>query len=293
MKSVVQQYNFKMNTRKGCEGEQSTGGNVSATRSVEPAVAHAVSIRVPTFWPEKISLWFRQLEAQFSIAGISRDSTKFGYVLANLEPKYVEEVEDVIENPPEEGQYEALKAALIKRLTDSSSMRVRKLLEGEEIGDRTPSQFLRHLKNLAGTSVNEDFLQNLWMTRLPVSTQHVMAGMSDKSLTAMAEVADRVHEIRPEKGRISAVSQDNAIAALKEELMQLIHLEISAISRTQGQHQRSRSRGRGQPGFRRTSQNRDSSKNSRICWYHNKFGEKATKCREPCAWKSGNESSHH
>ena len=62
-----------MNTRKGCESEQSTSGNVPATRSEEPVVAHAVSIRIPTFWPEKISLWFKQLEAQFSIAGISRD----------------------------------------------------------------------------------------------------------------------------------------------------------------------------------------------------------------------------
>ena len=184
-----------MNTRKGCESEQSTSGNVSATRSEEPVVAHAVSIHIPNFWPEKISLWFRQLEAQFSIVGISRDSTKFGYVLANLEPKYVKEVEDVIENPPEEGQYEALKAALIKRLTDSSSMRVRKLLEGKEIGDRTPSQFLCHLKNLAGTSVIEGFLQNLCITRLTVLTQHVMAAMTDKTLTATTEVADRVHEI--------------------------------------------------------------------------------------------------
>ena len=130
-----------MNTRRGCESEQSTSCNISTTRSEEPVVAHAVSIRILIFWPKKISLWFRQLEAQFSIAGISRDSTKFGYVLANLEPKYVEEVEDVIEYPPEEGQYDALKAALIKRLTDSSSMRVRKFQEGEEIGDRTPSQY--------------------------------------------------------------------------------------------------------------------------------------------------------
>ena len=166
----------------------------------------------------------------------------------------MEEVENVIENPPE-GQYEALKAALIKRLTDSRSMRVRKSLEGEEIGDRTPSQFLHHLKNLAGTSVNGDFLQNLKITQLPVSTQHAMAGMADKSLTAITEVADRVHEIRPEKSRIAAVSQDRAIAALKKELMQLIRLEISANGRTQEQHQRSRSCGRGWPGFRRTSQN--------------------------------------
>ena len=104
------------------------------------------------------------------IAGITCEATKFGYVVAHLQPKYVMEVEDIIDSPPESGQYEALKAALIKRLSDSSSMRMRKLFEGEEIGDRTPSQFLRHLRNLAGTSVNEEFLSNLWTARLSTST---------------------------------------------------------------------------------------------------------------------------
>ncbi|XP_033212393.1 uncharacterized protein LOC117169987 [Belonocnema kinseyi] len=120
--------------------------------------AHAVAMRVPTFWPDKISLWFKQLEAQFSIAAITRDSTKFSYVIANLEPKYIEEIEDIIENPPEQGQYDAVKAGLIKILSDSSSIRVRKLLEGEEIGDRTPSPFLRHVKSSAGSDLNEYFL---------------------------------------------------------------------------------------------------------------------------------------
>ena len=125
--------------------EKSAGNNTQILRNTEPVSAHAVSIRVSAFWADKISLWFKQLEAQFMIAGITREATKFGYVVAHLEPKYVMEVEDIIDSPPENGQYEALEAALIKRLSDSSSMRVRKLLEGEEIGDRTPSQFLRHL----------------------------------------------------------------------------------------------------------------------------------------------------
>ena len=275
------------------ESEKSAGSNTQVSRNTEPVSAHAVSIRVPAFWPEKISLWFKQLEAQFLIAGITRESTKFGYVVAHLEPKYVMEIEDIIDNPPEQGQYEALKTALIKRLSDSSSIRVRKLLEGEELGDRTPAQFLRHLRNLAGTSVNEEFLQNLWTARLPTSTQHVLAGMPEKSLTALAEIADRVHEIRPEKGRIAAVSQDNAIMALKEELIQIIKLEISAISRTQDRRGRSHSRGRSKSTSRWPSRNRGNTTQSGNCWYHERFGEKASKCREPCAWKAGNESSHH
>ena len=233
------------------ESEKSAGNNTQIPRNTEPVSAHAVSIRVPAFWSDKISLWFKQLEAQFMIAGITREATKFGYVVAHLEPKYVMEVEDIIDSPPENSQYEALKAALIKRLSDSSSMRVRKLLEGEEIGDRTPSQFLRNLRNLAGTSVNE------------------------------------------EKGRIAVVSQDSAITALKEELVQLIKLEISAINRVHGRREKSHSRFRTRSKSRRPSQNRATVTTSGNCWYREKFGDKANKCREPCSWNSGNENSHH
>ena len=45
---------FKLNTRNG--SDKSASGNISATRSEEPVVTQAISIRVPTFWPEKISL---------------------------------------------------------------------------------------------------------------------------------------------------------------------------------------------------------------------------------------------
>ena len=215
--------------------------------------AHAVAVRVPTFWPDKISLWFKQLEAQFTIAGVTRDSTKFSHVIANLEPKYIEieEIEDIIENPPAKGQYDAVKAGLIKRLSDSSNIRIRKLLESEEIGDRTPSQFLSHLKTLAGSGLNEDFLSNLFLNRLPVSTQHVLAPVTGKSLTTMAEMADRIHEIRPEKHRVAEVAENSEIAALREELKN-VSAKVSAIS--QGPRGRGRWRGRSQSRGRNSSQ---------------------------------------
>ena len=163
-------------------------------------------------------MWFKQLEAQFAIAGITRDSTQFSYVIANFEANDVEEIEDIIENPPEKDQYKAIKAGLIKRLSDSISTRIRKLLEGEEIVDRTPTQFLRHLKTLAGSDINEDFLRNLWLNRLPVSVKHVLALITEESLSAMAEIADRIHEVRPEKGKIAMISPNSEINALREEL---------------------------------------------------------------------------
>ncbi|XP_076665014.1 uncharacterized protein LOC143367262 [Andrena cerasifolii] len=170
--------------------------------SEQVRVVTTAPIRVPTFWPQKVSLWFRQLEAQFVIARITKDGTKFGYVVAQLDGKYAEEVEDIICNPPDTKKYNAIKTELIKRLSDSDKTRVRKLLETEEIGDRTPTQFWRHLKELAGSAVNEDFLTKMWKNRLPVKTQLVLAATSDKDGVKLAEIADRVHELPGERSRV-------------------------------------------------------------------------------------------
>ena len=120
--------------------------------------AAAVAVQIPPFWPHKVTLWFHQIEAQFLLAKITRDETKYCYVIAKLEGKYLEEIEELVQNPPQEKRYDALKKLLITRLTDSNSKRVQKLLETEELGDRTPSQFLRHLRKIAGAGVSEDFL---------------------------------------------------------------------------------------------------------------------------------------
>jgi hypothetical protein len=106
-------------------------------------------------------VWFAQLEGQFALSSITQDATKFYYVISHLENKYAAEVEDVITNPPPTGRYEKIKAQLIRRLSLSEDQRVRQLLMHEKMGDRRPTQFLRHLRTLAGPSVLSDFLRTL------------------------------------------------------------------------------------------------------------------------------------
>jgi len=50
-----------------------------------------VGIRVPPFWPEKRAVWFAQLEGQFALSDITQVSTKFYYVISQLENKYAAE----------------------------------------------------------------------------------------------------------------------------------------------------------------------------------------------------------
>jgi hypothetical protein len=111
-----------------------------------------VGIRVPPFWPKKPAVWFAQLEGQFALSNITQDTTKSYYVISQLDNKYAVVV-DVLTNPPPTGRYDRIKAELTRRLSLSEEQRIRQLLMHEEMGDRRPTQFLRHLRILAGPSV--------------------------------------------------------------------------------------------------------------------------------------------
>jgi hypothetical protein len=105
---------------------------------------------------------------------------------------YLKEVEDIITSPPERDQYTTLKTELVRRLSVSRDQRVRHLIH-EEMGDRKPSQFLRHLKSLAP----DDFLRSIWSNRLPPHIPAILAGQSEVGLDTASQLADRICEVTP------------------------------------------------------------------------------------------------
>jgi hypothetical protein len=111
------------------------------------ATLYRVAVRLPPFWPDRPVLWYAQAEAQFDLAGITSQRTKFNYVVSQVHQQNAAKVEDIITAPPEHEPYDRLKAELVRRLSTSREKRVRQLLSHEEMGGRNPSQFLRHLKD--------------------------------------------------------------------------------------------------------------------------------------------------
>jgi hypothetical protein len=126
------------------------------------------------------------------LSSITQDATKFYYVISHLENKYAAEVEDVITNPPPTGHYEKIKAELIRHLSLSEEQRICQLLMHEEMGDRRPTQFLRHLRILAGPSVLSDFLCTLWTNRLLPNIQDIIATQGQAALDDVAQLADKI-----------------------------------------------------------------------------------------------------
>jgi len=130
-----------------------------------------IGLRIPEFTTADPELWFNIMDRSFQAAGITTDSTKFGYALTAIGPRYTLEVRDIIMNPSPENAYQTLRTELIKRISLSQEHKTRQLLEHEEIGDRKPSQFLRHLRSLAGSVVGDGVLRKIWLSRLPTHVQ--------------------------------------------------------------------------------------------------------------------------
>lgn len=256
-----------------------------------------VGVRAPPFWPEEPGLWFSQMEGQFALANITTDATKFYHVLGVLDHRYVAEVKDIITNPPAANKYEKLKEELIKRLSASQERKVKQLLMHEELGDRKPSQFFRHLQHLAGPAVPEEFLKTLWSSRLPSNVQTIVASQADLPMDKMADLADKVHEIAPTSVQhvasaavpVSSTLMEGMVAQISE-LTKQVALLNQQVSSTQTQrHERSRRRSRSSNSRRRsTSRSRQPPENHPHCWYHYTYGSQAKKCRQPCQWSAEN-----
>lgn len=261
----------------------------SASGSQQPQAdlsVNRVSVKLPPFWADKPAVWFAQADAQFSVSGITQESSRFSYVVAQLDSRHAAEVEDIITAPPADNPYTYLRKEFIRRFSMSEEQRVRQLLMEEELGERKPSQFLRHLRSLAGsTQVQDSLLRTLWLQRLPNQVHAILQTQAELSLDKLAELADRIVEVSPIQTPVAihavAPSAASELAVLTKRIDDVTR-EVAAL------RSRSHSRMR-QPRTR--SRRRESTDRQDICWYHRRFRSKAKKCTTPCNYSTNSNSN--
>ncbi|XP_046393710.1 uncharacterized protein LOC124161436 [Ischnura elegans] len=245
-----------------------------------------MAMRVPPFCAERPNLWFAQLEGHFRMAGITEDSDKFWILVAHLDTRYAQEVEDIITNPPAADKYTKLREEVVRRLSVSEHQRIKQLLDNEEIGSRTPTQFLRHLRFLAGGTIPDDFLRTVWLSRLPRHVHAILVTQAKMTLTDLDTLADKVAEVTP-SAQIAAVGSGAVLERLMTKIEALTQ-QVAALTMERDSRPRSRSRTRDRQRNRTRSPHQ--SRQDCVCWYHSRFGERATKGTHPCTYTPGNDS---
>lgn len=245
-------------------------------------MSDSAAVKIPPYNFSDPALWFLMCESTFKLGvpkPVTESVTKFNYVVAFLPPEAASIVRDVIAKPDEDDPYSQIKKELIKRSGESSQQEIRKLLAGEQLGDRKPSELLRIMKRRAESySIPNELMLELFLQHLPSSVQSILAAITPLQLDKAAEIADRIIEVHNPIS-VSAVSSSIPTNSFEEKLM----FEIDKLNQRIDKLYRSRSvsRNRDKSKYRNKSVNR----NSNYCWYHTKFAEKAVKCVDPCNFK--------
>jgi hypothetical protein len=242
-------------------------------------------IKLPNFSADNVTLWWAQVETRLSFCGVKTEIAKYQYVISALPMEVARRVPDLITATPAENPYSTLKERVCNEFEPTSSAKLKKLLEGCELGDRKPSTLLREMRQLSNGRVSDDVLRELFFKRLPDFVETILLTTGVTDLDKAAEAADKVHEKNstPKIETMSKVLEPSKPANQPSADFLTLTEAVSRLAREVAQiSNRSRPRSRSRSGRRERDSSRSRSKKFDTCYYHHKFGEKATHCRHWC-----------
>lgn len=273
--------------------------------NLKTETAHSLypsNIRIPAFWKNQVKAWFNYIECLFKLSNVSRDEVRYALVVSALDSLALEQISDILANPPLGDKYRTVKLRLEGAYSESQQMRISRLLSGLTLGDERPSQLLRRMKTLARDEVSERFLMSIWLQRLPDQIR-LFISANDGNLDQLGQLADRLMETLGERSftESSMLTSIGSNPSNQERYITLAEFDrrtqsildrIDSMAGVRNQNVETATNQNLRPAFahRRTrSKSREGDRSqigrSDVCWYHRKFGEKATRCTIPCAYK--------
>ncbi|XP_046802976.1 uncharacterized protein LOC124418977 [Lucilia cuprina] len=262
------------NTQNASSSNNGDGSNVH--------IAASSIHKLPPFWKENPKLWLMQIESIFGISGITRDETKFQYVIGNIDSNFLPHVSDILESPPSDGtsKYQAVKDRLIGTFSESQESKLRRLLKSHQLGDQKPSHFLQVMRNLASGQLNDALLKTLFLEQLPEDVRSILVISQVSDVSALAHQADKIMSLRSPQLFEMKSTPDNPDISMLCQKIDALEKKLNNFSRGRST-ERYQNRNSSASGKAR---NRSKSRNKDWCWYHNRFADKATKCNKPCSF---------
>jgi hypothetical protein len=221
----------------------------------------------------------------FEAFNITTEFGKYCQVVGSLQHDSLRRVADIIEAPPADAPYEAIKQRLLSSHQLTSYQRAEKLFAMPLLGARKPSELMSEMLEICprGEEKSELFAC-LFLQRIPREIRVLLASVDHKDPKALAEQADHYWGLHEGPSPVAAVT---AVEQLPEE-------QLVAAVRSGGGGRGARG-GRGRRGNRggggggnRTPIESDLSRDARLaaglCLRHWRYGEHANSCEQPCNW---------
>jgi len=153
------------------------------------------------------------------------------------------------------------------------------------MGDRRPSQMLSDMLSALPDGIGESTLKEFWLQKLPPTILAIVSGLDGK-LESLAERADRVADASAGHDLATVSNEPVRLHSMENTIPVLTTLIAALVSTQSTQYRPACSQDRSRSKSRKRSKSHTGS--TQRCFYHNVYGNKAQKCRDPCSYESEN-----
>lgn len=237
-----------------------------------------VAVKLPEFYSHNPEGWFLNAEAQFALANIRKEKTKFYHAVKVLDAKTSEEIQHFLTeqcaNTGEDSTpYTNLKEKLIKVFGRRKTSKMAELLSMTVLNEKGAESTLRRMRLLATDM--DTMLQCKLLSMAPISARTAVASKEFETAEDLAAALDEAIEkerFAPfvhEHSGIASISTSTASAAES--------FSVSSIRpvANKKQYQAHRS------NTVYKNEDKQSQERHNICFFHSRFGSKARKCSGP------------
>uniref|UniRef100_A0ABD2WD92 DUF7041 domain-containing protein n=1 Tax=Trichogramma kaykai TaxID=54128 RepID=A0ABD2WD92_9HYME len=273
-------------------GNAQASSNLAST-PVPPRYSNR-PIKVPQFFLHDPVLWFKLLESELLMLGITDDHLRYCAMITHCGADVCKRVSAFLKSLPdtEPNKYGKLKQHFVDKFSQTVHQRIEQLLTGDSLDSRKPSELYTEMSALAQGYVPEDTVLLLWYRHLP--TQLVIAldeAVTSANAAQAIAKADRLYDRMKHSPspQICALSNSETGPTLDESLLnRFADTVVAAISTKLNSRSRSTERQDRSQAPRSSSRSRYGD-NKDLCYYHHRYQEKARKCSDPpCAWEKRN-----
>ena len=245
--------------------EFGSGDNTTTSTSSQPELQHApvnrVTIKPPPFYRTNPTVWFRQMESQFVLAGITNDTTKYHHILAAIP-------EDVAINLPLEIEdYSSLKDSITQVYQKSTTELIEEALGTISLDGQKPSVCLLRIQRKLSEchlTMDNDVIKHRLMQAMPISTRSSLSAHLDLPPDKFAKLADTIYSYSKD------TFQDNTHVYATQ------HSSSSSYTRQPQLTPRNSTADNIQPF--------SPGQRPKICRFHLFFANSAKRCKPWCKW---------
>jgi hypothetical protein len=249
----------------------------AAAQPAQAAARGIASVKLSPFWAASPANWFLQAEAQFAVRDVMNPLDRYYLVMAALGEPQIDLVSSVLPPAPDKTSYELIKNALVASHSLTPYQKVDRLMSMEPLGGRKPSEMLATMQKLRPPK-DEHFFTFAFLQRLPREMRMLLAQDDQSDIQNLAQKADAYMALhQPQHHDVAAVAPATGDTPPADEEAIVAAANKAAAKQRGGK--------KNQKNFRRhRSPSPFDVHQSPLCYYHVRYGEKAHKCVDPCAW---------